>query len=360
MHAAQPVPATIGQPGVGPSVLQPQVLHPADHLAIRRALRASRLARRPLALTLQLPFCANACHFCTRCRVIAKDRSKAHDYMRLLGREMETLSRQLDRRQQVVQLHLGGGTTTFAGHRALVQLMQNLQRYFDLSDLPAIDASVAIDPREVDWATLDLLRGLGFNRLSIMQPSLDPTVQQAINRLQGEQQLAECLTAARTLRFHSIGVEVMTGLPEQSLASFRQTLETLVAWQPERIRVTRYYHQPQHYPLQRRINRNHLPASGEIKAASVWLEHYLCTAGYRQLQAGLFVLPQDPLAMAAEDNQRQATIEVISSVLDYDSLGLGLGATSQVKGLNWRNARQLADWQQRIARGQFAAEYQYP
>lgn len=360
MHAVLPVPASIGQPPVGPTRVQPQALRPAEHLAIRRALRASRVQLRPLALTLHLPFCANACHFCTRCRVIAKDRSKAQDYMRLLGKEMETLSRQLDRRQTVAQLHLGGGTTTFAGHQALVQMMQNLQRYFDLSDLPGIDASVAIDPREVDWATLDLLRGLGFNRLIIMQPSLDPTVQRAINRLQGDQQLAECMTAARTLRFHSIGIETMLGLPEQSLDSFRQTLEALTAWRPERIRLTPYQHQPQQYPLQQRINRSRLPTHDDIQAAQTWLQHHLSRAGYRKLQPGLFVLPEDPLAIAAEDNKLPTASDRSSGWLACDNIGLGLGATSQVNGLTWHNTRHLTDWQQRIARGQFAAEYQQP
>ncbi|TVP90580.1 MAG: radical SAM protein [Pseudomonadaceae bacterium] len=360
MHAALPgqTAASPGLPGM-PRLRRP-ALQLADHLAIRRAFKASRLAVRPLALNIQLPFCANPCFFCNRCRIIAKDRSKANDYLRLLGTEIQTVSKQLDPCQQVRQLRLGGGTPTFFSHRALTQLMQLLQRHFNLSALPDIDASVAIDPREVDWATLDLLRGLGFNRLSIMQPSLDPRVQTAINRLQGDHQLAECLTAARTLRFHSIGIDIMAGLPEQSLHSFRQTLDSILAWRPERIRLTRYHHQPQRYPTQQRINRDSLPCAGDIATAQTWLEHQLRAAGYQRLQAGLFVLPQDPLAMAAEDNNLHRTAAGLSGLSNCDDIGMGLGAISQVSGLAWQNACQLASWQQRVARSQFAAQYQLP
>ncbi|SDU11289.1 radical SAM protein [Halopseudomonas salegens] len=361
MQAVLYAPTSTKPGGNGQLPLRQLLRETVDHLAIRRALRASRLAERDLALNIRLPFCANACFFCNRCRIIAKDRSKASDYLHLLGTEIATIGRHLDQRQQVRQLHLGGGTPTFFGHQALTQLMNKLHRHFNLSAMPDIDASVAIDPREVDWATLDLLRGLGFNRLNIMQPSLDPRVQTAVNRLQGDQQFAECLAAARTLRFHSIGIELMAGLPEQSLDSFCQTLDSIVGWRPERIRLTCYRHQPEHYPPQRRINRASLPSPQETAAAKQHCQQYLLATGYQRLQHDLFVLPQDPLAIAAEDSTPlRHTACGLSGHPDCDEIGVGLGAISDVNGLAWQNSTQLACWQQRAARAQFTAQYQWP
>ena len=358
MHAALPDAAS-REPARGINTRPGASARPADQLSIRRALRNSRQAERDLRLSVHLPFCANACYFCNQCRVITKDRSKAADYLQLIATELAMLGRQLSPRQQLRQLHLGG-SPTFFGHQALKQLMSVLNRHVNLDQLPAIDASVAIDPREVDWATLDLLRGLGFNRLNIMQPSLDVRVQRAINRLQGDNQLADCMTAARTLRFHSIGIELMCGLPEQTLDSFITSLDELLAWRPERLSLRCYAHQPERFPIQRHIQRSQLPDASSIALAETHFVQTLTRAGYQRVTDTLFILSQDPLALAIGDQSPTAVMQYTGTASDCDSLGIGPGAANQVSGLIWHNLPQLASWQERITHAQFAADTQQP
>ena len=126
------------------------------------ALRDSRKAVRPLSLYVHVPFCANICYYCACNKVITKDRGRAQAYLQRLEQEIQLVACHLDPQQPVEQLHFGGGTPTFLSHDELRQVMKCLRQHFNLLEDDSGDYGIEIDPREADWATMGLLRELGF------------------------------------------------------------------------------------------------------------------------------------------------------------------------------------------------------
>ncbi|RML92330.1 Coproporphyrinogen-III oxidase, partial [Pseudomonas syringae pv. maculicola] len=171
----------------------------AGAFELLHALRESRKARRPLSLYVHIPFCANICYYCACNKVITKDRGRAQAYLQRLEHEIRMLACHLAPSQVVEQLHLGGGTPTFLSHDELRRLMARLRAHFTLLEDDSGDYGIEIDPREADWASMGLLRELGFNRVSLGVQDLDPTVQRAINRMQSLEETRAIVEAGRAL-----------------------------------------------------------------------------------------------------------------------------------------------------------------
>lgn len=321
---------------------------------LHQALHASREAKRPLSLYVHLPFCANSCYFCACTKVITKDRGRALPYIERLEREIELIAAQLDPGQQVEQLQLGGGTPTFLSHAELRRLMAHLRRHFQLLDHDSGDYGIEIDPREADWATMGLLRELGFNRVSLGVQDLEPEVQRAINRLQSLEETRAIVDAARTLKFRSINIDLIYGLPKQTPDSFARTLTAIIGLQPERLSLYNYTHQPERIQAQQRINAQELPSAADQRAMLQRSIEQLSAAGYRYLGMGLFALPDDELAGAQEDGQLQRNIQGYTSHAHCDQIGLGVCAISQIGDLYSQNDADLQQYQRSLDNGQLA------
>ena len=273
------------------------------------ALRGSRKAMRPLSLYVHVPFCANICYYCACNKVITKDRGRAQPYLESLAREIKQIAHHLSPGQVVEQLHFGGGTPTFLSHDELRWLMAEIRKHFHLLDDDSGDYSIEIDPREADWATMGLLRELGFNRVSLGVQDLDPDVQRAVNRLQSLEQTRAVLDAAHTLQFRSVNIDLIYGLPKQSAESFARTVAEVIRLQPDRLSVFNYAHLPERFLPQRRINSEELPSPGEKLLMLQNSIEQLTTAGYRYIGMDHFALPDDELASAQEDGTLQRNFQ---------------------------------------------------
>lgn len=316
------------------------------------ALRSSRHAARPLSLYVHLPFCANACYYCGRNKVVTKDHGRALPYVERLEKEIELIACHLGPDQVVEQLHLGGGTPTFLSHDELRRLMAHLRKHFTLQDDGHGDFSIEIDPREADWSTMGLLRGLGFNRISVGVQDLDPEVQRAVNRMQTLEQTRTIIEAARTLQFHSVNIDLIYGLPLQTPERYAKTVEAIIALQPDRLTMYNYTHQPDRFTQQRRINATDLPTPA---AKLSMLQHsidQLTDAGYRYIGMDHFALPDDDLAMAQEDGTLQRNFQGYTTHGHCDVIGLGVSAISQVGDLYCQNSCDIAAYQQTLDQGQ--------
>ena len=318
------------------------------------ALRDSRKALRPLSLYVHVPFCANICYYCACNKVITKDRGRAQPYLDRLMQEITLMSRHLDQRQVVEQLHFGGGTPTFLSHDELRRLLEHLRQSFNLLDDDSGDYGIEIDPREADWSTMGLLRELGFNRVSLGVQDLDPDVQRAINRLQSLEQTRAIVEAAHTLQFRSINIDLIYGLPLQTPERFAHTVAEVIALQPDRLSVFNYAHLPERFMPQRRINENDLPSPAQKLEMLHRSIEQLTTAGYRYIGMDHFALPDDELAMAQEDGTLQRNFQGYTTHGHCDLIGLGVSAISQVGDLYCQNSSDLSDYQQSLANGQLA------
>jgi oxygen-independent coproporphyrinogen III oxidase len=312
------------------------------------ALRESRKSQQPLSVYVHVPFCANICYYCACNKVISKDRGRALPYLERLEKEIELISCHLAPNQQVEQLHLGGGTPTFLSHDELRRLMAKLRSQFNLLNDDSGDYSIEIDPREADWATMGLLRELGFNRVSLGVQDLDPEVQRAVNRLQSLEQTRAIVDAARTLQFRSINIDLIYGLPKQTPASFARTLDAIIALQPDRLSVFNYAHLPERFLPQRRINSDDLPSPANKLIMLQNSIQQLSKAGYCYIGMDHFALPDDELASAQEDGTLQRNFQGYTTHGHCDLIGLGVSAISQIGDLYCQNNSDIALYQQSL------------
>ena len=319
------------------------------------ALRDSRKAMRPLSLYVHVPFCANICYYCACNKVITKDRGRAQPYLQSLAREIKQIAQHLSPGQVVEQLHFGGGTPTFLSHDELRWLMAEIRQHFNLLDNDSGDYCIEIDPREADWATMGLLRELGFNRVSLGVQDLDPEVQRAVNRLQTLEQTQAVLDAARTLQYRSANIDLIYGLPKQTLESFARTVSEIIALQPDRLSLFNYIHLPARIKSQQRINAQELPSPVDKLLMLQNSIEQLTTAGYRYIGMDLFALPDDELASAQEDGTLQRSFQGYTSHGHCDLIGLGVSSISRIADLYCQNNSDINAYQSSLDNGQLAA-----
>lgn len=322
-----------------------QYQHSISTFARFSALRASRKALRPLALNINIPFCANACYYCTAKNIVTKDRSRSASYLSSLEQEICTVAKHVDTKQPIKQLHFGGGTPTFLNATELRQLMACLKDNFNISSSNFTRYSIDIDPRETDWSIMGVLRDIGFNHVNIEVQGLDPAVQRAINRLQSIEQTQNIVEAARTLQFRSVSISLIYGLPKQTALSFTQALTDIMALNPDHISLQGFQHQPNKHPIQARINAQDLPPPTVIAQMLDNAERLLRNAGYIYIGMGHFVLTDDDLASAQEDGTLQHGIQGYSSGANCDTIGFGVSAISQLGELYYHTCHDLDAYQ---------------
>jgi len=306
---------------------------------------------RPLSIYIHIPFCNTVCYYCGCNKVVTKDRSKADDYLRHLHSEISMQAEMFDGDRTVKQIHLGGGTPTFINDTQLIELMSQLHKHFPIAPDHVGEYSIEIDPREANSATIKNLRSIGFNRLSLGVQDLDKAVQLAVNRVQSENETFEIIDAARDNDFRSISLDLMYGLPNQSLDSFRRTLEKIIKAKPDRISLFNYAHMPKLFKPQRRINEAELP-SPQIKMAILKQSiQQLEEAGYVYIGMDHFARPDDELAIAQSEGKLQRNFQGYSTHGDCDLLAMGSTAIGKTRSSFSQNHRNLDDYYAAIDAG---------
>jgi oxygen-independent coproporphyrinogen-3 oxidase len=329
-----------------------------DDAAYRGRLSAAAdAADDPLSLYVHLPFCEARCSYCGCMVIITQKREVAARYLAYLEREITLLAAHLGERRRVVQHHWGGGTPTYLSLEQIERLYSIVSRHFDLA--PGGERAIEIDPRVTTPAQLDLLQALGFNRLSMGVQDFTPAVQSAINRRQTEAQTRDLYGYARRAGFDCINVDLIYGLPKQSLDTFRRTLDSVVDMRPDRIAVYSYAHVPWLRPHQKQIAAADLPdANLKFEVFGAAIEAFLA-AGYEQIGMDHFARPGDELAIAARARRLHRNFRGYTTRPAPDILGVGVSAIGDVRGAFAQNVKKLSRYYDALDRGVFPIERGY-
>jgi oxygen-independent coproporphyrinogen-3 oxidase len=320
----------------------------------RQHAAASNAAGGPLSLYFHIPFCDTVCFYCGCNKVATKDRSRASPYLQRVHRELELQSALFDSNRIVDQLHWGGGTPTFISHDEMRALMAKTRDCFKLHDDDSGEYSIEIDPREVKHDTIALLREIGFNRMSLGVQDFDERVQIAVNRIQSDAQTLGALEAARREGFKSISMDLIYGLPHQSVASFERTLERAIAIDADRLTVFNYAHLPEIFKPQRRINEADLPTP-QVKLDILQMSiEKLTAAGYLYIGMDHFAKPDDELAVAQRDGTLYRNFQGYSTHSECDLVGLGATSIGMVGDSYAQNLKGLEEYYAAIDAGRLA------
>jgi oxygen-independent coproporphyrinogen-3 oxidase len=310
------------------------------------------LPLRPLSLYFHIPFCDTVCYYCACNKIVTKHRERAGPYIEHLMQEIRMQGELFDRSRPVTQLHWGGGTPTFISHDEMRALMAATREHFTLLDDDSGEYSIEIDPREVDQDTLALLRELGFNRISLGVQDFDPTVQKAVNRIQSEQETFAALDQAHALGFRSVNIDLIYGLPFQSVQSFAATVDRIIAASPDRLSVFNYAHLPEIFKPQRRIRAEDLPAPAEKLAILDTTIRQLTQAGYVYIGMDHFAKPTDELALAQRQGNLYRNFQGYSTHADCDLVALGVTSISKVGASYSQNVKDLEGYYRRLDSGE--------
>jgi oxygen-independent coproporphyrinogen-3 oxidase len=316
-----------------------------------RAAQASNASGNPLSLYFHIPFCDTVCFYCACNKVATKDRSLAQPYLDRVYRELAMQSALFDPARTVEQLHWGGGTPTFISREQMSELMAQTRRHFRLLDDDSGEYSIEIDPREADPDSVRLLRELGFNRMSLGVQDFDPAVQRAVNRIQTEAQTFAVLDAARANGFKSVSIDLIYGLPLQTVGGFARTLDRIIAASPDRLSVFNYAHLPERFKPQRRIDAAQLPTPAEKLAILRMTGDKLAAAGYVYIGMDHFAKPEDELARAQRDGTLYRNFQGYSTHADCDLIGIGITSIGMVGPTYAQNVKTLDAYYEQVDAG---------
>ena len=308
-------------------------------------------ARNPLSLYVHIPFCDTVCYYCACNKIVTKNKSKAETYLTYLKREIAIQGKLFAGMSHVEQLHFGGGTPTYLSDAQMGDLMAHLHHWFPFAD-EAGEYSIEIDPRTVTAERVHSLRAQGFNRISLGVQDFDADVQKAVNRIQPEEKTLSVIQAARDAGFCSVSIDLIYGLPKQSVVTMEQTLAKVIAADPDRISVYNYAHLPHLFKMQRHIADSDLP-SAEVKLDMLALcIERLCDAGYVYIGMDHFAKPGDDLAVAQRQGRLHRNFQGYSTYAEAEMVSCGVSAISAVGGTYSQNEKSLEAYYERIDQGE--------
>ena len=320
-------------------------LHAVNHLHARGT-------RQPLSLYVHIPFCDTVCYYCGCNKIVTKNRDKATTYLGYLKRELAMQGKLFAGSNQVEQLHFGGGTPTYLSDEQMSDLMQYLRRWFSFADDAKGEYSIEVDPRSVTIERIHTLRAQGFNRISLGVQDFDEQVQRAVNRIQPEQITLDTIHAARAAGFRSVSIDLIYGLPKQTLASIAETIAKVIAANPDRIAVYHYAHLPHLFKPQRRIAEADLPSSDTKLDMLAFCIRQLNTAGYVYIGMDHFAKPDDELAVAQRQGLLHRNFQGYSTHAESEMIACGVSAISSVGMCYSQNAKTLEDYYDRLDQGE--------
>jgi oxygen-independent coproporphyrinogen III oxidase len=313
----------------------------------------------PLSLYVHIPFCRDICYYCACNKIVTRDETVAQRYLASLDKEIQLQSAIVGKSRPITQLHWGGGTPTYLGAPELTQLMHSLASNFHLLDDDSREYAIEIDPRTITGETLALLKGLGFNRISLGIQDFDPLVQKAVNRQQPFEMIAKLVDAIRSLDFRSLSFDLIYGLPHQDQTSISNTLDKVIQLRPDRIACYNYAHLPERFSSQRSIDRLDLPTPEARIDIHMLICEKLQAGGYSHIGMDHFALPEDELSLAQSTGNLQRNFQGYSLRMAEDTLGIGISAISQIDDCYSQNERDIENYYEHLDSGQLPTERAY-
>ena len=312
------------------------------------AVDRSNASQRPLSLYFHIPFCDTLCFYCGCNKVVTHNKSRAEPYLQRVEKEMAMQAQWFDTERRVKQLHWGGGTPTFISDEEMTWLMAATRRYFKLADDDSGEYAIEIHPGCVSASTMDHLRKLGFNRVSMGVQDFDVRVQKAVNRYNTVEDVSALVDALRAQQYHSISMDLIYGLPLQTEQSFSTTLSKVIDLSPDRLSLFNYAHLPHLFKSQALIREAELPSPQQkLDILQMSIER-LQNAGYVYVGMDHFAKPDDSLVRAQRAGALQRNFQGYSTHGECDLLAFGVSSISAFGGVYVQNAKLVELYQQLI------------
>ena len=306
-------------------------------------------ADEPASIYVHVPFCDTLCWFCGCHTRVVNVRGPIEAYVRSLVAEIEMVAGMLGRRHRVSHLHFGGGSPTILEPGDIDLIFRTLTRAFDIGSEAEI--ALEIDPRDLDPARLDAWATAGVNRASLGVQDLDPEVQKAINRIQPAEATAQAVQELRARGIHAINIDLVHGLPHQTVEGVIATVDQVLTLAPDRVALFGYAHVPTLKPHQRLVPEHALPGAVERLEQAEAAARRLIAAGYAGIGLDHFARPEDSLAVAQREGRLRRNFQGYTTDMATAILGFGPSAIGDLPGGYVQNTTDVRAWREAIAAG---------
>lgn len=307
-------------------------------------------SKRPISLYFHLPFCRSACYFCGCNVVFTSKEDKKERYIEYLEKELELLSKVLDTKREVLQLHFGGGTPTFFTAKQLEKIIILIKKHFKNFHKEA-EISCEIDPRFFNEDQLKVLIDGGFNRVSFGVQDFNEEVQKEIHRIQPLSITKKAVDLARNAGISSVNMDLIYGLPLQTLESFQNTLKLALQIEPDRFAIFNYAHVPWMKKTMRKFDETTIPSPATKLAIMKYTIDYLTGNGYKMIGMDHFAKPEDELFKAIEKGELHRNFQGYTTKGGADLIGVGLTSIGEGERHYVQNYKDLKDYEKRIDSG---------
>ncbi len=322
------------------------------------AIRTDHARTRPrsdLSVYLHLPFCEALCKFCACNRTILRKTAKdaglrTEAYVAALEREIRQLGAVLGAGRPVRQIHWGGGTPTYLSCAHIERIHKTLTAAFSVVE--GAEIAIEIDPRVTSNDQLELLRRLGFNRVSLGVQDFDARVQKHVHRIQPYEMVKQCIETCRELGFPSVNFDLIYGLPYQTPETVADMIDRTIALSADRIAYYHYAQIPEKIANQRGIHHDRMPDSETKLAMFLMAVESFTAAGYEFIGLDHFAWPGEPLARASRDGTINRNFQGMTTGAELDLIGIGASSISQFVRLAYlQNVRDPDAYVQRVNAG---------
>ena len=299
-----------------------------------------------LSLYFHIPYCDTLCYFCGCNMIITRNRDRIKEYLKYLKNEIDMLRSYIIDGRKVVQLHWGGGTPTHLNPDEITDLKSYINKNFEI-DINA-EQGCEIDPRGLTKAHLEALRNNGFNRISMGVQDFNEKVQKAVNRIQPEDMTRQVIDWIRELKFHSFNLDLIYGLPFQTVESFSETVDKIIDISPDRIAVFNFAHVPWLKKHQALIKPEDLPKPEEkLQILKMTIEK-LTNANYVFIGMDHFAKPDDELAIALREKKLYRNFQGYSTHAGCDLYGFGITSISQIGRCYAQNVKKEKEYYDKL------------
>jgi len=310
-----------------------------------------------LSLYMHIPFCDTLCYFCGCTTIVTRNSRIFAEYLSHLKREIGLLAPLINSHREVVQMHWGGGTPTYLSPSQIYDLGSYVRENFSFKK--DAEVSVEIDPRDLTYFHLKALRDVGFNRISLGVQDFEPRVQHAVNRNQSEFITRQTIDWSRSLGFSSLNLDLIYGLPFQTVESFTATLDKIIDISPDRIAIYNFAYVPWMKKHQKLIHTEDLPSpETKLEILTTTIEK-LSEAGYVYIGMDHFAKPDDELTTAQRNRTLHRNFQGYSTNAGSDLYGFGMSAISHLGRYYAQNFKTLGEYYEALQGQHFATRVGY-
>ncbi|PCI32042.1 MAG: oxygen-independent coproporphyrinogen III oxidase [Alphaproteobacteria bacterium] len=303
----------------------------------------------PISLYFHIPFCEKLCWFCGCFTKISNSMEPVQRYLDVLRAEISLIGG-VTGRKRISHIHFGGGSPTIISAEQFTDLMALVGENFDI--LPDAEIAVEIDPRTCSEDKVKAYAASGVNRVSLGIQDFNPAVQEAINRVQSDQLIADNLRWFKQAGITNINFDLIYGMPRQTLETIEETVGKTNDFRPSRIALFGYAHVPWIKKHQQMMDKHHLPEQAERQAMFELASTKLQEFGYQAIGLDHFALPGDSLLVAREEGRMKRNFQGYSADPATTMIGFGASAIGSLPGGYAQNSPDLKAYSESLADGE--------